>query len=167
VRTKLLIPLLALTSSACYQYFPVRESAPLPKEGTEVRILLEDPQELDLGLMTISEVNRLEGHVRESSSDSLSIFSNQLRTYYGMRQFTNGAVFTFDRSQFGRLEERKMVPWKTGVAIGLAAVGLGVGMYYAVGLGGGSEPIDQAPDPTFAHTVNIPLLKVLAPLLFP
>lgn len=167
VRTTPLILLAVLTSSACYQYFPVYDTDPLPEAGAEVRIQLESPQPLDLGTMTINDVGFVEGHVHRSDSDSLSLFSSKLRTFYGFRQHTNGAVFEFDRSQLDRVEERKLVPWKTGVAIGVTAVGLGVAMYYAVGLGGGNEDPRQPTEPGLGKSANIPLLKILVPLLFP
>lgn len=166
MRAAFLIVPLALTSSACYQYFPVAQNAPLPEEGAEVRVHLASPQELDLGTMTIDEVRTVEGYVREAESDSLSLFSSELRTYYGYTQRTNGAVFYFDRSQFGLLEERRIVPWKTAAAIGTATVGIGAVMYFAIELGGGSEN-DQIPNnPDLGITANLPISKLL-PLLFP
>ena len=169
MRTTPLKILLAVTSSACYQYFPVHDTDPLPATGAEVRVQLESPQTLDLGVMAINDVGLVEGHVRTSSSDSLSLFSNQLRTFYGFRQRTNGAVFDFDRSQFSRIEQRKLVPWKTGVAIGITTVGLAAAMYYATDFGGGDEgdPPGGGIEPGLARTANIPLLKILVPLLFP
>ena len=80
MRTTPTILLLALSTSACYQYFPVYDTEPLPEAGAEVRIRLDAPQMLDLGTMTISEVSTVEGHVRQSESDQLSVFSNELRT---------------------------------------------------------------------------------------
>ncbi len=167
MRTTPLILLLALTSSACYQYFPVHDVDPLPEPGTEVRVQLESPRALDLGTMTINDVSTVEGHVHRSGSDSLSLFSSKLRTFYGFRQRTNGAVFYFDRSQFTRLEQRKIVAWKTGVAIGITTVGLAILMHEAIGLGGGTEDGQPPIEPGLGLTANIPLLKVLVPLLIP
>ena len=167
MRATLLIAILTLTSSACYQFYAVDDNAPLPEAGMEVRVRLAPPQSLDLGTMTFRDVSTVEGHVRRSGADTLSVFTSQLKTLYGFRQFTNGAVFSFDRSQFGRLEQRKLVPWRTGVAIGVSTVGLAAAMYYAVGLGGGSE--DGTPggnDPVFGTTANIPFNLIL-PLLIP
>ena len=126
MRSSLLVIISALSSGACYQYFPVNETDPLPDEGAEIRVRLDSPQALDLGTMTINDVSTIQGHVRTSQSDSLSLFSSQLRTFYGFRQHTSGAVFDFDRSQFMQVEERRMVPWKTGVAVGVTTVGLAI-----------------------------------------
>lgn len=167
VRATSLLLTVVLFSSACYQYFPVRESAPLPEVGTEVRVQLESSEALDLGTMTINDVSRVEGHVYQSGSDSLGLFSNKIRTFYGFTQRTNGAVFYFDRSQLRLLEQRKIVPWKTGVALGTAVVGLGAFWYYGVGLGkGGESGTPEVPDPGFGRSMPIPV-SVLLPLLIP
>ena len=112
--------------------------------------------------MTINDVSQVEGHVYQSGSDTLGLFSNRLRTFYGFRQRTNGAVFYFDRSQLRLLEQRKMVPWKTGVALGTAVVGLGAFWFLSVEWGGGGEsggtPI---PDPGFGRAIPIPVSKLL------
>jgi hypothetical protein len=167
VRKTPLVLVLALTSSACYQYFPVHDTDPLPEAGAEIRIHLESPQSLDLGTMTINDVSRVEGHVRASTSDTLSLFSSQLRTFYGLRQHTNGAVFDFDRSQFAGLDQRKIVAWKTAAAIGITTVGLAILMNEAIGFGGGSEPGPPPVDGSFKNTANIPLLRLLVPLMIP
>ena len=101
MRTTPTILLLALSTSACYQYFPVYDTEPLPTAGAEVRIRLDERRTLDLGTMTINDISTVEGHVRQSESDNLSVFSNELRTFYGFRHRTNGAVFDFDRSELG------------------------------------------------------------------
>lgn len=167
VRATSALILFALTSSACYQYFPVHETDPLPDAGAEVRLQLDSPQALDLGTMTINDVSTLEGHVRQSSSDSLSLFSNKLRTYYGFRQHTSGAVFNFDRDQFARVEQRKLVAWKTGVAVGVTTVGLAILMSEAVDWGGGSsEGNPGGVEPNLNRTTQIPI-NALFQLLFP
>ena len=167
MRTTSLLLTVVLFSSACYQYFPVSESAPLPVAGTEVRIQLESAEALDLGTMTINDVSQIEGHVYRSVSDSLGLFSNKIRTFYGFMQRTNGAVFYFDRSQLRLLEQRKIVPWKTGVALGTAVVGLGAFWYYAVGLGkGGESGTPDVPDPGLGRAIPIPVSQLL-PLLIP
>ncbi len=167
MRTTSLLLTVVLFSSACYQYFPVHESAPLPDVGAEVRVQLASAEALDLGTMTINDVSQVEGHVSRSDSDSLGLFSNKIRTFYGFRQRTNGAVFYFDRSQFRLLEERKMVPWKTGVALGTAGVGLGAFWFLSGEWGGGGESGGTPePDPGFGLAFPIPV-STLIPLLIP
>ena len=50
-----------------------------------------------------------------------------------------GAVFYFDRSQFRRLEERRLVPLNTAIAIAAVGGGIVALSEWAIGLGGGSE----------------------------
>jgi len=156
-----------LFSSACYQFVPVDDSAPLPAAEEEIRIQLQSPQSLDLGTMSISDVASVQGHVRQSQGDTLSLFSSDLRTAYGFRQRTEGAVFYFDRSQFRTLERRVLVPWKTGVAAGTAVIGMAAFWYFAVDLGGGGESGGTEPiDPNASRVMIVPL-NLLLPLLIP
>jgi hypothetical protein len=156
-----------LFSNACYQFMPVDESAPMPEPGAEVRFQLESPQALELGTMTLNDVASVQGHVRQNRGDALSVFSSDLRTAYGFRQRTDGAVFNFDRSQFKTLEVRQLVPWKTGVAVGTALIGMATFWYFAVDLGGsGGTGNPPPPPPAASRVLNIPLTFVL-PLLNP
>jgi hypothetical protein len=157
VRTTTVILMLAVTSSACYQYFPVDRAAPLPEPGVEVRARLNTPQSLDLGSLTINDIGVVEGHVRRAEGDTLSIFSRQIFSAYGSKHFTNGAVFYFDRSELGQLEQRELVPWRTGVAVGAITVGVLTTMYFALDLGGGSGGNGGIPDPQPGRVVAIPL----------
>ena len=158
--------MLAVLTSGCYQYFPVSENAPLPAPGTEIRLRLDDPQALDLGTVTVNDVATVEGYVQSSGSDSLGLFSSSLRTFYGYRQRTNGAVFYFDRAQLQLLEERKLVPWKTGVAVGTSVAGLAAFMYFATDLGKGGQSGGEEPgDPTPGRVVIIPFpIKIPLPV---
>lgn len=167
MRNAALLLMTTLVSSACYQFFPVDGSAPLPEAGAEVRVQLQSPQALDLGTMTIGDVTSVQGHVRRSHGDTLSLFSSDLRTAYGFRQRTEGAVFFFDRSQFRTLEQRELVPWKTAVTAGTAIIGLAAFWYFAAELGGGGEEGGTLPpNPGASRVVAIPfdvVLRVLIP----
>jgi hypothetical protein len=166
VRTTPLLLMVTLVSNACYQFMPVDASAPLPEAGAEVRFQLQSPQALDLGTLTLSDVASVQGHVRQSHADTLSLFSSDLRTAYGFRQRTDGAVFYFDRSQFRTLEQRELVPWKTGVAAGTAIIGMAAFWYFAIELGGGSESGGTTPPPPgFGQVATIPLNLVLQLLI--
>lgn len=167
MRATPLILTAAVLSTACFQYMPVDPSAPLPEAGDEVRIQLESPQALDLGSITINDVNRVAGHVRQSEGDTLSLFSSDLRTAYGFRQRTDGAVFYFDRSELRTLEKRELSTWKTGLAAGTAVVGALTFWYFAADLGGGSSSGNPTPPPpSFGRLIPIPLNGLL-PLLVP
>jgi hypothetical protein len=157
VRKTIAILTLAVTSSACYQYFPVADAAPLPDTGAEVRIRLNTPQPLELGTMRISDISTVEGDVYETNGDTLGLFSRQIYTAYGSKHLTNGAVFYFDRSQFGQLDQRELVPWKTGLAIGAAAVGVLTVMYFTLDLGGGAESDGGNGTPQARKGISIPV----------
>lgn len=157
MRAKILILILAVTSNACYQYFPIADAAPLPEPGAEVRAQLSSPQAVELGTMTIHDISTVEGDVYRTEGDTLAVFSRRIYSAYGFRQFTNGAVFYFDRSQFGRLEQRKLVPWKTGIAAGAAAAGVVAAMYFLLDFGGGAEGNGTNPPPTPKRGAAIPL----------
>ncbi|MFQ5811118.1 MAG: hypothetical protein ACE5JM_15980, partial [Armatimonadota bacterium] len=152
-----LILVLSVTSSACYQYFPVHEASPLPEPGQEVRAQLSPPISLDLGTMTIHDVSAIEGDVYGSTSDTLALFSRWLRTSYGGKFATDGAVFYFRRSQFRQLEARRFVPVKTGLAAGAAAVTLTVAYVLAMRGAGGSSPPDAPGDVEAGIVVPLPV----------
>lgn len=138
LKTKLIL-VLAVASSACYQYYQVEDTAPLPEAGAEVRAELTTPQDLDLGDQTLHDVSRIEGEVYRSGGDTLGLFSRRIHTAYGSRQFTDGAVFYFDRSQFVRLEQRTLAPVQTGITLGVLAAGALTAVFLVSDLGGGAE----------------------------
>lgn len=167
MRTKPLWLMGLLFSNACYQFMPVSDTSPMPEVGAEIRFQLESPQALDLGTMTLNDVASVQGHVRQSQGDALSLFSSDIRTAYGFRQRTNGAVFDFDRSQFRTLERRELAPWKTGIATGTALIGMAAFWYFAADLGGGGGTGNPpAPTPGVSRVAAFPISLVL-PLLFP
>ncbi len=157
VRTTNSILALALISSGCAQYVHVGDSTPLPDHGTEVRIELAPPQTLELGSTTVHDVTRIEGNVFESEGDSLALYSERVFSAYGHNQYTNGAVFYFDRSQFGRLEERRIMPVRSGITAGAIAVGALAALYLAIELGGGAEGPGSKDAPQFDRVIPIPI----------
>jgi len=156
VRTTNLILVLAVSSSACYQYSQVEDAAPLPEPGAEVRAQLATPQSLELGSLTIGDVSRIEGDVYQSEGDTLSIFSRRVFSAYGAGHYTNGAVFYFDRSQFGLLEQRSFVPVKSGIAIGVVAAGVVAAVFLIAELGGGAEGDGSRDAPQVSRVVRVP-----------
>ena len=123
---------------------------------------------LELGTVTLGDVVAVEGHVRNSRADTLSLFSSDLRTAYGRRERSGGAVYFFDRSQIKTIEQRKLMPVRTGVVAGTAAVGLGLFWYFVAEMGRGSneEGGPEPPNPNPGRVVPIPL-NFVVPLLIP
>ena len=158
VRSTKLIVLLALTTTGCFEYAHVEDAAPLPEPGKQVRVQLAAPQRLELGSVTVNDVSRIEGDVYQSDGDTLAIFSRKIFSSYGGSHFTNGAVFYFNRSEFGRLEQRKVLPVATGIAASAATVGIVAATYLAIELGGGGEGPGSRDAPEQSRVFRIPLV---------
>jgi hypothetical protein len=161
VRRTNLILALALTTSGCFRYARVGDEALLPEPGSEVRLQLATPLELDLGSTTVHDVSRIEGDVYESIGDTLAVFSRRIFSAYGYKQYTNGAVFFFDRSQLSRLEQRKLMPVNTGIVAGAATAGVLAAIYFAADLGGGAEGSSSRDTPQNNRVVKIPFVWII------
>lgn len=151
-----LILLLAVSSSACYQYFEIEDAAPLPQPGTEVRVQLTAPQRLELGNVTVNDVGRIEGDVYRSKGDTLALFSRRIFSAYGFNRYTDGAVFYFDRSQFSRIEQRNLAPVQTAIAVAAITAGALATMRIALAIGGGAEGGGPKDGPGFGRVFAIP-----------
>ncbi len=140
--------------SACYQFVPLQEAAPTPGPGSEVRAQLASPRAFSLGPQTLNDITSIEGTVypNVNGTDSLALWSRELRNAYGGRYLTNGNVFYIPREQIRVLEARRIAPAKTALA---AAVGAGmlVGIVTLITGGGGSGPGDGG-NGTEAHVVG-------------
>jgi hypothetical protein len=123
----------------------------------EVRAQLSPARSLDVGSVTLHDVRILEGWVRDTEGDSIGLFTHKLRTGYGLSQHTNGAVFYFSRSDFARLEQRRLVATKTAIAAGAVAAELLVTADMALATGGGSETGDVGSGDAFKVVRPSPL----------
>lgn len=112
--------------SACYTYGAVPPTTPLA-EGTEVRAFLSAPRSLDLGSMTVNDINRLEGNVYRVDDDSLSLWTSWVHTQFGNRFAANGSVFYVPRDDIAQLEQRKLQIGGTILLLG-AVIGSVVGL---------------------------------------
>lgn len=157
MRTTLVSLILIATSTACYQYVPVDEAAPLPETGGEVRLRLNSPQSLEMGSMTMHDITILEGNVHESNGETMSLFSSKVRSAYGHTEHTNGAVFYIDRSDIDRVEQRELIPWKTGVAVGVGVAAIALTAVVLFDLGGGNEGTNTPPPPQARRGFILPL----------
>jgi hypothetical protein len=155
-RPCVLIGFAALASGGCYQYRPVPDLSVTPEPGAEVRVRLSTPRPLEMGSVTLSDITLVEGEVFRARPDTLSLFSRWLRTAYGSRHHSQGAVFVFPREQIVTLEQRKLDPLTTGLAVVLL-VGAGIGLVVVAAelAGGGSVPPDD-PGPTFGLRAPFP-----------
>ena len=153
MRTQIPPLLLFVFSTACYQYVPIDDTAPLPEMGRGVRVRLNEPQSLELGSVTVHDISVLEGEVFQNDGDTMSLYSRMI-------QHTNGAVFYFERSDLNRVEQRQLIPWKTGVAVGLGVAAIAVTAVFVFDLGGGDERNGGEGDNTFRRGFSIPFYFV-------
>lgn len=146
--------LLTMSLSACYQYFPISDGEPLPEPGREVRARLSPEREMNLGNITVNQINRIDGSVYSNGNDSLALWTQWVHSAFGQRYYANGSVFYFPRQEMSRLEERRLVPVKTGFAVGAGVAALALIFGLATQLGGG-EGNDEGPGPQLR--IGIPL----------
>ena len=140
VRRVATVLLYTMPLSACYTYGAVPPTTALAA-GTEVRAYLSEPRSLDLGSMTVNNINRMEGNVYREDDDSLSLWTNWVHTQFGNRFAANGSVFYVPRDDIAQLEQRKLQIGGSillfGAVIG-AVVGL-IAIANASGSGGAGE----------------------------
>lgn len=127
----------AVLATACYAYQPM--TRPTPKAGTEVRATVSTPFNLQVGDVTIQDIDRVEGLVQYASGDSLLVSGSWLYTQLGSRYAANGSVLFIDRPRLKVLEVRRLSPARTGLA-SVATVGIVAALFAGVqqALGGGS-----------------------------
>ncbi|MFQ5703634.1 MAG: hypothetical protein ACE5HT_06400 [Gemmatimonadales bacterium] len=162
-RFRTIVALMAMVGlGACYQYVPLRPEAPLPDPGAEVRFRLTSPTELQFGATTVHDASRIEGVVYQTNADTIGVFSRWIRSAYGGRYAAEGAVVFFPMDSIGLLEQRKLVPAKTALAVGSAVAGLAIVITTAVN-GGGGGPVGPPGGGTEARlatgpfTIRIPI----------
>ncbi|MCH7489980.1 MAG: hypothetical protein IID05_04720 [Gemmatimonadetes bacterium] len=116
---------LVFSVNACYVYVPVGDTMPAP--GKEIRAYLSPHQDIDVGRVTVRDVERIDGIVYTSSGDTLAVFSNWLHQTFGRRFDSRRAVYYLTRDELGMLEERRIHPLRS-----LVSVALGVGAFASV-----------------------------------
>jgi len=136
----------AILSVGCYAYRPLGQ--PTRAAGAEVRATLATPISVQLGEITVQDVDRVEGLVYRATGDTVVISSSWVYTRLGSRYFANGGVFAFDGPQLRSLQVRRLSPARTSLA-GLVTVGVAAAMFSGVkqALGGGGPP----PPPSDGH----------------
>ncbi len=129
----------AILLAGCYGYRPLEQ--PTPAAGTEVRAMLATPTNVELGDITVRDVDRIEGLVYQATGDSVAISGESVYTRGGSRYDANGGVFYVTRAQLRSLEVRRLSPARTSLA-GLVTVGVAAAMFSGVkqALGGGGPP---------------------------
>ncbi len=129
--------LLSLSSSGCYQFFPVDEGV-MPDPGQEVRVHLSPARAFEVGSTPVPGVETVEGEVYESEAQSLAVWTSMLHSrFFSFR--ANGAVLYIPRDHISRLETRRLVPAKTVLAIGAVAAAIVTILTIADAVSGGNS----------------------------
>lgn len=155
MRSLLLIACVCLTSSGCYQYFRAADGAS-PNPGREVRLHLSPSRSFDLGSVTVNEIQEVEGAVYRADPDTVVLWAMSLQSRYGSKHNADGRVYFFPRSQISRLDERRLMPAKTVLAV----VGTGaalVGIYELVRRGISSSTGSPVGGPPTDAGIAVPL----------
>ncbi len=133
-RTTASVLLLAL--SGCYLYAPVGEA--VPERGSEVKARLAPTQDLDLGEITVRDVDEVEGVVYRATPDSLAVSSTWLHSRAGARFGTNGAIFYFERGSVDDVQVRRLHAARSVVAVA-AFLSIGAGLFNFIASPGGDQ----------------------------
>lgn len=131
-----LIPVLIL--NGCYAYLPVTNGA--LKEGTEVRVELAAPENIELGLETYFGIGAVEGEIAASDDRSLvAISTTWLRSWRGGEKFWGtGALVFIPHDRISVLEERRLSSGRTAMAVGLGALAFAAVIGFATIITGGT-----------------------------
>ncbi len=155
-----LILLLSLSSSACYQFFPVDEGV-MPDPGQEVRVHLSPVMAFEVASTPVPGIETVEGEVYESEAQSLAVWTSSLHSRFFVFQ-ANGAVLYIPRDRISRLDVRRLVIAKTVLAIGASAGAIltifGIADAVAGGsssAGAGEGGADASIFPSFPGTVRL------------
>lgn len=115
----------------CYAYGPA--PARLVEPGTDVKIHLNDAQDVDLSSVTVRNVNLVEGQLtRWTETDEAVVFSSYVQTRPGIRQQTAGELVSIPEGNIAGLEAPKLSGGRTALAIAAGAAAL-VGMVAIIG----------------------------------
>ena len=115
--------LMSLSSSGCYQFFPVEEGV-MPDPGQEVRVHLSPARAFEVGSTPIPGIETVEGEVYEHEAQSLAVWTSMLHSQFGFSFRANGAVLYIPRDHISGLDARRLVPAKTVLAIGTVAAAI-------------------------------------------
>lgn len=113
----------ALLATGCFQYVPA-PSTPAPQ--SEVRVTLARPLNIQMGEFVLSEVNRVEGVVADTSGQNLALVARWLYPRGGRKYDAQYGSYDFPLSEVQKLEVWQFSPRRTlllsGVLAGAAAI---------------------------------------------
>jgi hypothetical protein len=139
------MPVAAVLLSGCYTYQPL--TRPTPEAGAEVRATLAQPVPLQVGDLTIHDVDRIEGQVHSADGDTVRVWGAWLHTRSGGRHSANGGSLALPRDRIATIEQRRLSPARSALAA-LVVGGVVAALFTLVeGALGGSGNSGQPPQP--------------------
>lgn len=136
---------------ACYVYVPVEDAG--PDAGSGIRAHLSPTQNFDVGTVTVHDVARVDGIVYGVAGDSVAVWSSWLYSTYGTRFDSRRAVYYLPREQVATLEQRRLHPLRSVVAVGIGA-GIMTSLFHFATDGGVGRGTDGGPGPIEARSVG-------------
>ena len=115
----------------------------MPDPRQEVRVHLSPATAFEVGSTAIPGVEIVEGEVYESDAQSLAVWTSLLRSRFGFDYRPDVAVLYIPRDHISRLEERRLAPAKTVLAIGAGAVVVVTIFELARAVGGGGSLLGE------------------------
>ncbi|GIW51415.1 MAG: hypothetical protein KatS3mg081_0770 [Gemmatimonadales bacterium] len=109
----------ALLLTGCFQYVPA-SSTPPPQ--TEVRVTLSRALDIQMGEFTLSEVNRVEGVVADTSGQNLALVARWLYPRAGRKYDAQYGSYDFPLSDVQKLEVWQFSPKRTAI-LGVVVAG--------------------------------------------
>ena len=134
----LLAVALLLSVNACYIYVPMDDGT-MPAPGKEIRAYLSPHQDIDVGRVTVRDVERIDGIVYTSSADTVAVFSNWLHQTFGRRFDSRRAVYYLTRDELGMVEERRFHPLRSVVGLGIGVAAFASVFTFVADVGGGPD----------------------------
>lgn len=138
-----------LFDSACYAYAPMASTAPQP--GQQVALSISDQGRAAMSERLGSGVLAVEGRLTGVEDNELVVGVNRVKLIGGSANSWSGEEVRLPRDYVARIEERRLSPRRTVVAVvgSAALVGLMIATASLIGFGSGSgrdRPRDPAPD---------------------
>lgn len=156
---KVLVLSALLSTAGCYTYAPAPARSVEP--GTDVKVHLSTPEDVELSSVTVRDVDRVDGQLtRWTSSDEAVIFTTNLHTRPGVTQRTQGEMVSVAEMNIQSFDAPKFSGGRTAALV-VVGVGAVVGIIAAIASSGnkGDAPNDgQGTDPGTQGRINIPFV---------
>lgn len=117
-----------LPATACHNYVAVQPGE--PERGSPVRVYLNDPVDVQLHQLEVSNATLLEGEVADWTEESLVISAFRVEAAGNAEFVAAGETVSLPRESIARIEEKRVAAAKSAA---LAAGILGVVLIVAIG----------------------------------